>query len=176
MDVLIRVFLRAESQIVHEEADQSANHRDVTQPLQRAFPELDGPRNMRVPRQPTIEFRLGSVMQHVNHAGASHARWVVHAGMREVGVIAKLLRASFSKKLHVILAAEVQAARRTRLDARRLKTFAHTIGAQRALEHATGLRVHLWNVDRAYRDAVAAPDAVGLLKIDDAIRVLHDGT
>src|SRR6266480_691748 len=78
MDVLILAVLRAESQVMHEEADQSANHCDVAKPLQRPLPEFYGPRNMRVLRQATVKFRLGSVMQHVNHAGATHARWVVH--------------------------------------------------------------------------------------------------
>src|SRR6266513_6498365 len=174
MDVLILAVLRAESQVMHEEADQSANHCDVAKPLQRPLPEFYGPRNMRVLRQATVKFRLGSIMQHVNHAGATHARWVVHAGIREVGMIAKLFRASFSKELHIVLAAEVQAARRTRLNARRLQPFAHAIRAQRAFEDAVGLRVHLWNVERAARDAISAADAVGLLEIDDAICVLHD--
>src|SRR5437016_9141743 len=104
MDVLILAVLRAESQVMHEEADQSANHCDVAKPLQRPLPEFYGPRNMRVLRQATVKFRLGSIMQHVDHAGATHARWVVHAGIREVGMIAKLFRASFRKELHVLLA------------------------------------------------------------------------
>src|SRR5258707_11078736 len=117
MDVLILVPLWAESQIVHEEADQSADHGDVAKPLQRPLPQLYGPRNMRVLRQPAVEFRLRGIMQHVNHAGAADARRIIHAGIREVGVIAKLLRASFRKELHIVLAAEVQAAGGARLDA-----------------------------------------------------------
>src|SRR6266704_6665377 len=136
IDVLFLTGLRAESQIVHEEADQSANHGDVAEPLQRAFPKLHGPRNMRVLRQSAVKFRLRGVMEHVNDAGAADARRVVHAGIRESGVIAKLLRPSFCKELHIVLAAEVQAARRTRLDACRLEPFAHAIGAERTLENA----------------------------------------
>src|SRR5260370_19805188 len=134
MGVFIRVGLRAESQIVHDEADQSANHRDVAKPLQRTLPELYGPRNMGVLRQAAVEFRLGSVMQHVNHAGATHARRVVHAGIGEVRMLAKLFRASLRKEFHVVLAAEVQAARRTRLDARRLRPFPPPIRTRPALE------------------------------------------
>src|SRR6266700_173563 len=63
IDVLFLTGLRAESQIVHEEADQSANHGDVAEPLQRAFPKLDGPRNMRVLRQ--------AAGQDLMHAGSS---------------------------------------------------------------------------------------------------------
>src|SRR5260370_23611854 len=107
IDVLFLTGLRAESQIVHEEADQSANHGDVAEPLQRAFPKLDGPRNMRVLRQSAVKFRLRSVVQNVTHSGAADARRVVHAGIREIGGIAKLLSPSFRKKLQSVLAAEV---------------------------------------------------------------------
>src|SRR5260370_2235968 len=118
MDVFIRVGLRAESQVVHDEADQPANHRDGAKPLQRTLPELYGPRNMRVLRQPAVEFRLGSVMQHVNHARATHARRVVSAGIREVAVIAELLRSSVPKDLPIVPPAAVQASRGTRLSPR----------------------------------------------------------
>src|SRR5882762_3182185 len=130
---------------------------------------------MRVLRQPAIEFRLCGVMQHVNHTSASHALWIVYSGMREVGLIAKLLGALPREVQHVVLAAKVQAARRTGLDARRFQPLAYAIRTQRALEHAIGLRIHLWNVERAARDAVTAADTICLLEIDDAIRVLHDG-
>src|SRR3989441_1868945 len=119
--------------------------------------------------QTTVKFRLRGVVQDINYSGPAHARRIVHAGMREVGVIAKLFRASFSKELHILLAAEVQASCRTRLNACRFQPFADAIRAQRALEDAMRLRIHLRNVERASRDAVAAPDAVGLLKIDDAV-------
>src|SRR6266699_7267512 len=89
IDVLFLTGLRAESQIVHEEADQSANHGDVAEPLQRAFPKLHGPRNMRVLRQAAVKFRLRGVMEHVNHAGAANARWIVHASVRKIGMFAE---------------------------------------------------------------------------------------
>src|SRR5260370_19939059 len=117
MDVLILVPLWAESQIVHEEADQSANHGDVAKPLQRPLPKLDCPRDTRVLRQAAVKFRLRGIMQHVNHSGAADARRIVHAGTREGGVIAKLFRASFRKELHIVLAAEVRATGGARLDA-----------------------------------------------------------
>src|SRR5260370_20438662 len=176
INVLILACLRAESQIVHDEADQSANHGGVAKPLQRPFPQLHRPWDARIFRQPAVNLRLGSVVQNVNHSSAANAWWIVHARIRKVGVIAKMFGAAFSKELHIFLAAEVQAACRALLDACRFRRFATSTRAQRALENAMGLRVHLWNVERASRDAVAAADAIGLLKIDDAIRVLHDGS
>src|SRR5947207_5415696 len=90
-------------------------------------------------------------------------------------MLAKLFRAPFGKELHILLAAEVQTARRAGLDARRLESFADAIRAKRTLENAMGLGIHLRNVERASGDAVAAANAIGLLEIDDAIGVLHDG-
>src|SRR5207244_1019219 len=96
--------------------------------------------------------------------------------MREIGMLAKLLGALAGKVQHVILAAEVQTARRAGLDARGLQPFANAIRAKSALENAMRLRVHFRNVKGAPGDAVAAADAIGLLEINDAVGVLHDGT
>src|SRR5215472_1212602 len=90
-------------------------------------------------------------------------------------MLAELRCALASEIEHVFFRAKVQAAGGTRLDARGLESLADAVGAQRALEHAMRLGIHLWNIERATRDAVAAPDAIRLLKIHDAIRVLHNG-
>jgi hypothetical protein len=113
-------------------------------------------------------------MQHVNHAGSAHAGRIVNTRIRKIIVFAQLLRPLFREVRHVILAAKMQAARRTRLDARRFKSLAHTIRAQRALINALRLAVKLRNIEWAAGDAIAAADAFVLLKIHDAIRVLHD--
>src|SRR5256884_6741345 len=175
IDVFFLTRLRAVAQIVHEEADQSSNHRNVAEPLQRAFPQLYGPRDVGIFGRAAVNFRLGRVMQNINDTGAADAWRIVHSGVREIGMLAKLLRAPFGKKPHILLTAEVQTARRAGLDARRLEPFADAIRAQRTLENAMGLGVHLRNVKRASGDAIAAANAIGLLEIDDAIGVLHDG-
>src|SRR5438309_3106066 len=174
-EILFVAVLGAESQVVNKEADQSANHGNVAEPLQWAFPQLYGPRDVGIFRKAAVDFRLGRVMQNINHASAANAWRIVHSGVREIGMLAKLLRAPFGKKPHILLTAEVQTARRAGLDARRLEPFADAIRAQRTLENAMGLGVHLRNVKRASGDAIAAANAIGLLEIDDAIGVLHDG-
>src|SRR4029077_6132367 len=63
---------------------------------------------------------------------------------------------------------------RTCLDARRLQSDFHAIDAERALRHLSGLFAELRNFKWTARGAVAAADALGLIDIDDAIRVLHD--
>src|SRR5437667_1663860 len=175
IDVFFLTRLRAVAQIVHEEADQSSNHRNVAEPLQWAFPQLYGPRDVGIFRKAAVNFRLGRVMQNINHASAANAWRIVDASVREIGMIAKLLRAPFRKELHIFFAAEVQAAGRAGLDARRLEPFTDAIRAQRTLENAMGLGVHLRNDKRASGDAIAAANAFGLLEIDGAIGVLHDG-
>src|SRR4029077_7579273 len=121
---------------------------------QRSLPEFYGPRNVRIAWQAAIDFRLRGVMQNVNDAGATNARRIVHAGVREIGMLAKLLRAPFRKELHIVLAAEVQAAGRAGFDGGRCEPFADAIRAQGALEDAVGLRIHLRNVEGASCDAI----------------------
>src|SRR5689334_7515517 len=94
-----------------EEPDQAADQRQVTKPFQRMLPELHGERDGGIAGQATVEFRLGSVMKDVDHAGAADARRIVNTGVREAEMIAELLGAGFGKELHVVLGAEVQAAR-----------------------------------------------------------------
>src|ERR1700744_4322877 len=68
----------------------------------------------------------------------------------------------------------MQAASRTRLDARRFQSRAHTIHAQRALEYFSRPRAELRNIKRATRHAVSAADAMLLLEIDDPVHILND--
>src|SRR5947209_322181 len=103
---------------------------------------------------------------------SAHARRVIHAGVLEAGHIAKLPGAALGKLFHLEFCAEVQTARGARLDAGRLEALADAVHAERALEDFVGLRAELGNVERAAADAVAAPNAVLLLKINDAVGVL----
>src|SRR5262245_32110547 len=75
---------------------------------------------------------------------------------------------------HVLLAAEDDGAGRAGLHARRLEADRDAVRAQGALVGLVVLLGDPRNVERAARDAVAAADAVLLLEIDDAVRVLHD--
>src|ERR1700758_3117852 len=96
--------------------------------------------------------RILRIMQHIDHTRAAYTFRVVHTGIREVEVLAQLLRTLFRKVLHVVLASKVQAARGTRLNTRRLQPFAHSVAAKRALEDAMRLRIHLRNIEWTPRD------------------------
>src|SRR5260370_9510312 len=126
---------------MHEQSNEAADRGRMAEPLQRALPQFHWPGHMWICRQSSIDLRFRRVMQNVDHAGAAHAGWVVDARVREVRMVAKLLGALAREVQHVVLATEVQASRRARLDARRFQPFAHTIRAERALEHAMSLRV-----------------------------------
>src|SRR5258708_14791953 len=120
IDVLILAFLGAESQVVHEEANQSADHGDVAKPLQRTLPEFYSPRHVGIFREAAVKLRMRGVMQHVNDAGAANPFWIVDARIRKIGMILHLLGAPMPEIQHVILGTEVQAAPGTSLEARRL--------------------------------------------------------
>src|SRR5262249_1044125 len=62
-----------------------------------------------------------------------------------------------------------------RLDARGLETLSDAIRAERALVNLLRLAVELRDIERTARHAVLTPDAILLLEIDDAVRVLDDG-
>src|ERR1043165_8255800 len=89
-------------------------------------------------------------------------------------MFAQLLRARLRKRHHVGLRPELQASGRTRLDARRLQPLADAVRAQRALVDLLRQRVELRDVERASARAVLTADAVLLLEVDDAVRVLDD--
>src|SRR5215470_1807501 len=90
-------------------------------------------------------------------------------------MIAKLFGPGLGNVEHVIFRAKVQASSRTRLDARGLQSFIHPIRAQRAFEHLFRAGIEFGNVERTSAYAIAAANAVRLLKVDDAIGVLNDG-
>ena len=90
--------------------------------------------------QAAVALRLFDVVQDVDDVRAADARRIVDARVLVRRVLAQLLRARVSASvLHVVFGAEVQAAGGTRLDARRLQSRAHAIGAQRALVDLLGL-------------------------------------
>src|ERR1700719_3998117 len=90
-------------------------------------------------------------------------------------MFAKLSCTRFGELLHFLLGPEVKAAGRARLDARGFQALRDAVHAQRALEDFTCRRAELRNIERAAAHAVAAADAMVLLKIHNAVDVLHDG-
>src|SRR5438094_991980 len=90
-------------------------------------------------------------------------------------MLAELACARFSQAAHIGLRAELQAAGRTRFDARRFEPLSNAVRAQRALVDPLRRAVEVWNIERTPGHAVLTADAVLLLEIDDAVRFMHGG-
>src|SRR5438046_107288 len=89
-------------------------------------------------------------------------------------MLAKLPCARFSQAAHVGLRAELQAARRTRLDARRFEPLSNAVRAQRAFVDLIRRAVELWNIERTPGHAVLAGDGLGAVTaFADRFRTLH---
>src|SRR5258706_404656 len=129
---------------------------------------------MRIAGQASICLRIFYVMQDINDPGSTDTGGIVHARVFKIEVLAKLLCAIFGENLHVVLGSEVQTAGWTGLYACRFESDGDTVRAERALEHLLCGWIEFRNIKRASTNAVAAADAILLLKIDDAIGVLHD--
>src|SRR5262249_26058523 len=149
-------------------------HGCVAKPFERALPELDRPRNVRILRQATIRLGVSNVVEDVDDAGAADAGRVVNASVREVVMLLQLLGAGVRELQHVVLRAEMQTAGGAGLNASRLEVLRDAIRAQRALVDALGFLVEFGDIEWAAADAIAAANALILLEIDDAVSVLHD--
>src|SRR5436190_629189 len=91
-------------------------------------------------------------------------------------MLAKLACARFGQAAHIGLRAELQAARRTRLDARRFEPLSNAVRAQRALVDLLRRAVELWNIERTPGHAVLAADAGSDVDVfADLFRTLDTG-
>src|SRR5437870_3657700 len=167
-------FTRTNGHIVQAYTQQAKERQRSQDRLSQPLPDGVAPGNLRVLGQSPVEFRPGGIMQHVNHVCAADGLRIVNAGVLISEVFAELLGALLGDELHVFLAAELQAARGTRLDASRLQPLAHTIGAERAFVDLFCGLVELRYVERATGDAELAANAVLLVEVHDSIGVLHD--
>src|SRR5271155_2563957 len=94
--------LRSESQVMHRQANQAADHRQVAYPFQRMLPKLDAPRNRGILRQAAIDFRIGCVVQDVDHVRSADTGRIVDAGIPEPRNLTKLFCAALGKILHIV--------------------------------------------------------------------------
>src|SRR5262249_16354386 len=109
-----------------------------------------------------------------HNAGATDAGRIVDSRVGEA-VRLQLLDTLVGDVEHLVLRTKLQAARRTGLHAGRLQADRHAIRAHRALVDPVGLLAELRHIEWTAGHAVAAPDALVLLEIHDAVCVLHDG-
>src|SRR5579863_8541191 len=173
---LLLDFLRAEPDVVYGDAEYPTRHRQIAQPLQRALPDADHQRDLRIFRQASISLRVFNVVENVHHMRSTHARRIVQSGILVRSMFPELRHTLAAEFTHIFFAAEMQAAGGTSLYTRRFQARAHAVRTQSALVNLFRLRVEFRDVEWTAGDAVLASDAVVLLKIHNAIRVLNNGS
>src|SRR5271163_3021226 len=94
--ITVRLLLGAIAQVMDRDAQNSADHGQVADPLQRAFPDADQQRNGRVLGKASVAFGMFDVVQHVHDMGAADARWIVNTGVGMRGVFPELRGALFA--------------------------------------------------------------------------------
>ena len=92
-----------------------------------AFPEPDGPGNVRVARQ-SVGFRTVGMSENVDHIGPAHIRRIVDVGVLEPAS-PELLRPAFNLVEQVFAFSETQAMRWASLNAGRLGEFSDRVTA-----------------------------------------------
>src|SRR5260370_42095326 len=167
-------FLGTVAQIVQRHAENAAEHSEIPDPLRGPFPDADYPRNVWILRQSAVCLGIGYIGEHVDTAGSVDARRIIDAGFFDAVVFAKLLGASLRQVLHVVFGSKMQAAGRAGLNACRFQSLAHPVHTKRALEHLLGGGIEFGNIEWTAADAISAANAILLLKIHDAVRILHD--
>src|ERR1019366_5904392 len=166
-------LLGAEIEVVADGGYERTRDRQQADGSEDVLPEPDSQRHVRVAWQ-AVPFRMVRVREDRDDARPADTLRVVERGGREAALF-ELIHAETPQRDHVFLGAEMQAAGGTGFHARRLESHRRTVHAQRALRHLSRLRVELRHVERAARLAIAAADAVVLVHVHDAVRVLHDG-
>src|SRR4029077_9439385 len=100
---------------------------------------------------------------------------IVDASVLPAEIVTQLFGPLLGDEFHVVLGAKLETAGGACFDASGFETLTDAVGAERALVNPLGLRIEARNIEGTTRHAEFAADAVFLVKVDDAIGVLHDG-
>src|ERR1700678_1837956 len=114
-------------------ADDSTHDRHVADPFERAFPNADEQRNLRILGKAAVFFGMLNIVQHIDHVRTADAGGIVDACVGMGSMLAQLSRAFLRDIYHVLFAAEMETSGGASLDTCRLKPGAHAIGAQGTL-------------------------------------------
>src|SRR6266403_613213 len=168
-------YARTVRHVMEENADGSEQRKGSEHGFEKPLPHCVSPGDLRIFWQAAVAFGIGRIVEYVDHVRSAYRLGIVHACVLPAEIIAQLFRALLGDEFHVVFGAELETAGRTRLDAGRFETLANAVGAERALVNALGLGIEARNVERTTRHAEFAADTVFLVKVDDAVGILHDG-
>src|SRR5260370_34083624 len=107
--------------------------------------------------------------------GCGEGLRIVDARVLPAEIVTQLFGPLLGDEFHVLLGAELETAGGACFDASGFETLTDAVGAECALVNPLGLRIEARNIEGTTRHAEVAADAVFLVKVDDAIGVLHDG-
>src|SRR5690606_20745846 len=138
------------------------------------LPERDHRTDLRVLGQVAVQLGLVGVMQHVHDVGATHSSRVVQTCVFKAARF-QVFDTLCSVVLHVFFGTEHNRAGRTGLGTGRFLSDRHTVRTQGALVGFLVLFRNARHIERTAGNAVAAANAVFLVKIHNAVGVLHDG-
>src|SRR5712692_10634122 len=168
-------YARTVSHVMEDNADSSEQREGSEHGFEKPLPHCVSPGDLRIFRQAAVALGIGGVVEYVDHMRPADGLRIVDAGVLPAEIIAQLLRALLCDEFHVVFGAELETAGRTRLDACRFETLANAVGAECALVNALGLGIEARNIEGTTGHAEFAADTVFLVKVDDAVGVLHDG-
>src|SRR5712664_741792 len=168
-------YARTVRHVMEDNADSSEQCESAEHGFEKPLPDRITPGNCRILRKVTVAFGIGGVVEYVDHVCSADGLRIVDAGVLPAEIVAQLFRALLGDEFHVDFGAELEAARRTCLDACRFETLANAVGAECALVNALSLGIEARNIKGTPGHAEFAADTVFLVKVDDAVGVLHDG-
>src|SRR6266446_4027010 len=168
-------YARTVSHVMEDNADCSEQCEACEHGFEKPLPHRVSPGDLRIFRQVTVTLGIGGVVEYVDNMRSAYRLRIVDAGVLPAEIVAQLFRALLGDEFHVDFGAELEAARRTCLDACRFETLANAVRAECAFVIALSLGIEARNIEGTTGYAEFAADTVFLVKVDDAIGVLHDG-
>src|SRR6202163_4586410 len=160
---------------MEENADSSEQCEGSEHGFEKPLPYCVSPGDLRIFWQVAVALGISCIVEYVDYVGSAYGLRIVDAGVLPAEIIPQLLRALLGDEFHVDFGAEFETAGRTCLDACGFETLANAVGAECALVNALGLGIEARNIEGTTGHAEFAADAVFLVKVDDAVGVLHDG-
>src|SRR6266446_9110421 len=120
-------YARTVSHVMEDNADSSEQCESAEHGFEKPLPDRITPGNCRILRQVAVAFGIGGIVEHVDNMRSAYRLRIVDAGVLPTEIVAQLFGALLGDEFHVDFGAELEAARRTCLDACRFETLANAV-------------------------------------------------